>query len=504
MKKICIFLAILLLAAIFFTISDTNVLAADRKWKEYREKIEECLEEYSEKSIPSIKKYYKAEGLFMTHVGAQTGRICWDECCKKYSYYDEYDEVVACYRPCAEPIRIARDQARAELNASAGEAKDNLQLCLTEAWKWYEGVKQEDYSQFCDPTVHKERAEILEIAGKWELEECKEKVETCNEEARTAREEFIKQGNEVYNQVRDYLNNCAEKCLPQGISGESLQFWNELSECTVAYFQVDALSDYTQDNERIVQELEKVDSDFEACIAEVEDWYETIEEKVINNYLSRDISGEKIVFQVWGLEGNVYVKPKGQDEWYKLKKGYRLIEGDIVRTTKNGMIGFKDSRGTRIEMDTNTQIEMKELEEARRFYRVHAGITRFKVPKKGEAWQEIIIKTPTCLVGAYGTDFIVKVDETGNTSVFVLDGEVKVSDINNKETVVVKPGQVSEVEYNTTPSQPQEYKEEEVRLILEELKIKRGIPIWGWIIVGVVVLIIVGAVIILIKKKQKK
>lgn len=497
MKKIIIFIVILLLTGLVFAISSTNVLATDRKWKEYREKVEDCIKKIPKERIPSVKKYYKAEELYTTHVGAQSGRICWDECSKKHYPGHDYNNLSPCYRNCLKPYEIAKDQAFAELKKSATKTKNDLQKCFTEARDWYESIKQEDYSQFCSPTVHKERAEILEIAGKWELEECEEKVENCNEQACVAREEAMNRGNYVYDQFWDYLSNCTKQCNFHGTIN-----WDELSECTVACYQADALPDYKQDNEKITQELEKIDSDFESCMAEVEDWYETIEEKVIKNYLSRDISGENIVFQVWGLKGNVYVKPKGQDEWYKLKKGYRLIEGDIVRTTSNGMIGFKDSGGTRIEMDTNTQIEMKKLEEARRFYRVHAGITRFNVPKPGEAWQEIVIESLVCVVGVRGTDFIVKVEENGSTEVFILDGEVGVSDIEQKETITVKSGQVSKVEYNNTPSQPREYEEKEVEIILENLDIQKGIPFWIWIAGGLIVVgIIVGIIVIREKKK---
>ena len=497
MKKIIFFASILLSTGLIFIISSTNVWAAEKRWEEYREKVEDCIKEIPKERIPFIQQYYKAEELYATHVGVQTGRICWDECSKKYNIEDYYSKLVPCYHNCLGPYETAKDQAFAEVKESTAKTKNDLQECFAEAKDWYESIKQEDYSQFCSPTVHKERAEILEIAGKWELEECEEKVENCNEKARVAREEIMNRGNYVYGQFWDYLGNCIKQCTLHGIN------WDGLSECIIACYQADILPDYKQDNQNIAQELEKIDSDFEGCIAEVEDWYEGIEEKVINNYLSRDISGEKIFFQVWGLEGNVYVKPKGQDEWYKLKKDYRLIEGDIVRTTSNGMIGFKDSSGTRIEMDTNTQIGMKKLEEARRFYKVHAGITRFNVPKPGEAWQEIVIESLVCIVGVRGTDFIVKVEENESTEVSVLDGEVSVSDIEQKETVIVKPGQVSKVERNDIPSQPQEY-EEDVGLILEKLKIKEEIPIWIWIAGGMVALIIISIIIIIIKSKKKR
>ncbi len=226
-------------------------------------------------------------------------------------------------------------------------------------------------------------------------------------------------------------------------------------------------------------------------------------DEIAQDYISRDIAKENANSQVVDIRGNAYIKPDGEDKWYKLRDKELLTAGDAIKTTKGKIILIYED-ATRAQVGENTQIKIKKVEIKQEkkestwktIYRVILGLTRFETPEG----RKFMMESPTAIIGVRGTDFIVRVDSK-NTFVFVLEGEVEVSDTDQKKTVEVGAGEMVRTENSNILSQLQKYREETISTMIDELKIDRKIPLWIWII-GIIIIAVL--ILILIKKKLKK
>jgi len=81
--------------------------------------------------------------------------------------------------------------------------------------------------------------------------------------------------------------------------------------------------------------------------------------------------------------------------------------------------------------------------------KIHFIIKKLKPKTKFE------VKTPTTGTGVRGTEYILEVEEDGATILLVLDGEVELSDKENKKTVIVKKNQKSVVRQGDLPTEPE-------------------------------------------------
>ncbi len=80
--------------------------------------------------------------------------------------------------------------------------------------------------------------------------------------------------------------------------------------------------------------------------------------------------------------------------------------------------------------------------------KIHSLIKKLKPKTKFE------IHTPTCVTSGRGTEYLLDVADDGTTTLIVLDGEVEISDLENKKTVIVKKNQKSIVKPGKLPSEP--------------------------------------------------
>jgi len=253
--------------------------------------------------------------------------------------------------------------------------------------------------------------------------------------------------------------------------------------------------------------LIKYDAEKKECYCPEE--YKLMKDNVCT--ISRDIPQEKVAAKVLGIKGKAYLILKDGRQ-LRLTENTILIDGDIIRTEEGAKVGLIYLDAVRTSLGQNSEIEIKKPEEEKEektgileiIYRVTYGLIFLETPEG----RKFGVESPTAIIGVRGTKFIVKVDQRDqSTSVYVLEGEVEVSDIAEQKILILKQGETSKTEASGALSEPKGYEKKEVKLMLEELEeleIKKGIPLWLWIIIGLVIVgIIVGLAIVLSKKKQK-
>lgn len=117
-----------------------------------------------------------------------------------------------------------------------------------------------------------------------------------------------------------------------------------------------------------------------------------------------------------------------------------LNVGDTVRTGPSGQMTLQLQDASFIVIYGNTTFEVGDYQGSgvRELMRVIMGNIRFHIQKFGGRPNPYEVNTPTALIAVRGTEFDVRVDETGQTTeVWTYDGRVKVETAGDADREVV-------------------------------------------------------------------
>jgi len=157
-----------------------------------------------------------------------------------------------------------------------------------------------------------------------------------------------------------------------------------------------------------------------------------------------DAKKSGVVATIKTVIGTVKVMPSGQKAKFDAKEAMLLSVGDVVETSGKSFAIILMANGGQIKINQNTKFSVDSPSGSE-----EAGM-RVKVDI-GQIWAKIIsgkqfyVKTPTAVCSVRGTEFDVKVDESGIAEVLVFQGIVEVKNdygvvqVNKEERTVSKP-----------------------------------------------------------------
>lgn len=130
--------------------------------------------------------------------------------------------------------------------------------------------------------------------------------------------------------------------------------------------------------------------------------------------------------------GAVEIREAGSDDWDDVEDGAVLQAGTRIRTTaiSEALLTFFNGSTFKLEPNTDILIEQLECDENRHtviVIRQWIGTTWSRVVEMVDPGSRYEIRTPSAAALVRGTYFMVKVDETGSTTVKVIEGEVIVT-----------------------------------------------------------------------------
>ena len=220
---------------------------------------------------------------------------------------------------------------------------------------------------------------------------------------------------------------------------------------------------------------------------------------------------EPVIRGITFVKGQVQVKRAGSNEWIRARRNMPLNPGDTVRTLKNsyadlgyGTSEFSSVAGSDIRMNPLSVITVpdKTLKvEKKSKVRVvvdDAIKNVYSLLKK----DEFEVETPSTVCGIRGTDFIIDVDEEGNTTFMLKEGSIEVNNIFDNSVVILKPGYKVLSSVNKTISEPEEMTEKDLALFNTDYR--SGGNVLLFVGIGAIALVgIVGVIIVLKKRKQE-
>jgi len=164
-----------------------------------------------------------------------------------------------------------------------------------------------------------------------------------------------------------------------------------------------------------------------------------------------------------GASGNgYYVREADSEGWEttdETSDEIYLGAGDSIRgggtpVTITWLESSIFGEGNRLHMSGNATLVLPRAEEPTILDLIVGTIRSAVKSLKPETKFEI--RTPVCILGVRGTDYLVDVEEVG-TSVLVLEGNVEVSDLANTNTVLLRAGEMSVATATTLPSDPERF-----------------------------------------------
>ena len=177
---------------------------------------------------------------------------------------------------------------------------------------------------------------------------------------------------------------------------------------------------------------------------------------------SAHAQGAATVARVLAVQGRATVTrgPAGPPQ--ALAAQAALQRGDTVQTEAGARvrIGFDDQTTITLGELTTLRITRAGTAPVRAF--APAGAIRIVSPRVGtEVW------TPTAIVAVRGTDWMMQVDPGGSTAVLSADGKVAVSNARRdvRGTVLLTPGEGSDVHEGKAPTPPGRWGPERIRAL---------------------------------------
>lgn len=155
------------------------------------------------------------------------------------------------------------------------------------------------------------------------------------------------------------------------------------------------------------------------------------------------------IASVSGAAGDVFVRAATDEDFRPLGDTDHVLAGYIVRTGTDGEVTLNWVDGSRIRLAPETSIKVRKCSlntstrETTSLFDLDAGRIWVRVLSALGGKTKFEVRTPTATAGVRGTVFSVAVDDDGQTSVAVYEGEVAVDTDSGSATV--KPGQKATV-----------------------------------------------------------
>jgi hypothetical protein len=155
------------------------------------------------------------------------------------------------------------------------------------------------------------------------------------------------------------------------------------------------------------------------------------------------------------LEGNAQIKKTGTAEWVKAELNTALSANDTIKTGPNERLSVTFFDGSTIDLEPNTQIEVKELVQGDKTsirLKQEIGNTLSKVKKLADPASRYEIETPAAVAGVRGSEMKVNVSADGTTEVQNIEGNIFVKAQGIE--IQIPPGNRSTVTPGKEPSTP--------------------------------------------------
>lgn len=167
--------------------------------------------------------------------------------------------------------------------------------------------------------------------------------------------------------------------------------------------------------------------------------------------------------RILSSDGPVEIARRSEGQATLMKITYQvsdeLFAGDVIKTLKGGRLVLGLTDGSQAIIGEKTTVEVLDLSKSpRTLFNVLRGKTRVRIEKAGGRPNPYRVNTPTTVIAVRGTLFDVFVTER-ETQVFVLEGEVAVSNFARPDvTVILSPGLRTRVEQARPPESPSRFR----------------------------------------------
>ncbi|MGH9767611.1 MAG: FecR family protein [Blastocatellia bacterium] len=154
----------------------------------------------------------------------------------------------------------------------------------------------------------------------------------------------------------------------------------------------------------------------------------------------------QITVNVASVSGRVSIisQRQGGGAPLPLRKGDRPLPGDVIDTRLGGRAVLAFSDGSQVIIYPGSRVALKDLRSAgttRELLDIISGRVRCKIYHFGGRPNPNRVNSPVASIAVRGTDFVVKVESSGETTVIVYEGLVEVSSrVNPQQRTLVEPG----------------------------------------------------------------
>ena len=195
--------------------------------------------------------------------------------------------------------------------------------------------------------------------------------------------------------------------------------------------------------------LDKCDKAYDACkkLSDPED--------VVEDEQTQD----KKTVSLKNISGEIEIKRAGQEEWINATKDIELQDGDLIATGFSSSVLLHFPDGSTAQLNEITQLKVESLftedGKPRTDLRLRTGGLKANISKVPQVESDFKVTTPVSTIGVRGTTFHVRHDEENKiTDVYVVEGEVSVTDVNEQGEVIVKADQHTSVVEGELPQKP--------------------------------------------------
>ena len=154
--------------------------------------------------------------------------------------------------------------------------------------------------------------------------------------------------------------------------------------------------------------------------------------------------------EIVSISGKGEYRPQASVAWNPARVSQRLLGGNFVRTLDDSAMALLFSDKSQLRLSRNSMFEIKAIGD---------GITTDTTISltKGKSWMQskpvpgrLRMETPGATAGIHGTDWVMEVDDAGNTVLTVLSGEIEFANalgavtVRSSEQAVASPGRAPE------------------------------------------------------------
>jgi len=155
--------------------------------------------------------------------------------------------------------------------------------------------------------------------------------------------------------------------------------------------------------------------------------------------------------QIVSASGGAWVRFVRDPVWFDALREQVLTAGDVLKTGDYGRMGVLFADGTQIRVSRKTVLAIRAVGRPENPGPTTLGVEAGEVFSRAKAVPEgLRIETPSASAAIRGTDWALRVEENGTTTVTVLEGRVVLA--NEHGSLVVEPGQQAVAEVGKAPA----------------------------------------------------